>query len=215
MALNKNQIIHLYRKRAANYDWSANLYYLIGLREFKYRKLAAQLLRLKPGDTVVEIACGTGLNFPFLVKLVGPEGKVIGVDLTDKMLEQAKARVTKNNWTNVELVHMDAYRYSFPDKVNGIISTFAITLIPEYEEIIRRGAEALGPDGCMVIADLRKPDRWPLWFVKLMVCITRPFGTSLDIAERKPWLAMENNFGNIRHLNRFGGFVFITTGKKM
>lgn len=215
MALNKNQIIHLYRKRAANYDWSANLYYLIGLREFKYRELAAQQLRLKPGDTVVEIACGTGLNFPFLVKAVGPEGKVIGVDLTDKMLAQAKTRVTKNKWTNVELVHMDASMYSFPDKVNGIISTFAITLIPEYEEIIRRGAEALGPEGRMVIVDLRKPDRWPLWIVKLMVWITRPFGTSLDIAERKPWLAMENNFGNTRHLKKFGGFVFITTGQKV
>lgn len=215
MALSKNQIIQLYRKRAANYDWSANLYYFIGFREFKYRKLAIHQLRLKSGDTVVEIGCGTGLNFPFLVRAVGPEGKVIGVDLTDKMLAKARVRVTKNNWTNVELIHTDASAYSFPDKVNAIISTFAITLIPEYEEIIRRGAKALGSKGRMVIVDLRKPDRWPLWIVNLMVWITQPFGTSLDITERKPWLAMENNFGEIHHLKRFGGFVFITTGQKM
>jgi len=63
MALNKYQIIQLYRKRAANYDWSANLYYLIGFREFKYRKMAIQQLQLQVGDTVVEIGCGTGLNF--------------------------------------------------------------------------------------------------------------------------------------------------------
>jgi len=215
MALNKNEIIQLYRKRAANYDWSANLYYLIGFREFKYRKLAVQQLQLHPGNTVVEIGCGTGLNFPLIAGAVGSEGKVIGVDLTDKMLAMARARATKNNWTNVELIHMDATEYLFPDNVNGIISTFAITLIPEYEEIIRRGAEALAPQGRMVITDLRKPDRWPLWIVKLMVSITRPFGTSLDIAERKPWLAMEQSFGNTRHLKRFGGFVFIATGQKM
>ena len=58
MALNKNQIVALYRKRAANYDLSANLYYLIGFREFKYRKLAVQKLQLKQGSTVVEIGCG-------------------------------------------------------------------------------------------------------------------------------------------------------------
>jgi demethylmenaquinone methyltransferase/2-methoxy-6-polyprenyl-1,4-benzoquinol methylase len=214
MALSKNQIIDLYQKRANNYNWSANLYYLIGFREYKYRKLAVRQLQLKPGDTVLEIGCGTGLNLSLLIGAVGPTGRVIGVDLTDKMLAQAQARVAKNNWTNVELVHMDASKYPFPDKVNGIISTFAITLIPEYEEIIRRGAAALGSDGRMVIVDLRKPDRWPLWIVNLMVWITRPFGTSLDIAERKPWLAMEKIFENTSHAIRFGGFVFITTGRK-
>jgi len=147
MALNKNQIIQLYRKRAAHYDWSANLYYLIGFREFKYHKMAIQQLQLQPGDTAVEIGCGTGLNFPLLVRAVGPEGKVIGVDFTDKMLAQDRACVVKNNWTNVEFVQSDASAYPFSDKVNGIISTFAITLIPEYEEIIRRGSEALALQG--------------------------------------------------------------------
>jgi len=214
MALNKNQIIQLYRKRAINYDWSANLYYLIGFREFKYRKLAIQQLQLHPGDTVVEIGCGTGLNFPLLAGAVGSEGRVIGVDLTDKMLAMARARVTKNNLTNVELVHMDATEYSFPDRVNGIISTFAITLIPGYEEIVRRGAEALAPQGRMVIADLRKPDRWPMWVVNFMVWITRPFGTSLDITRRKPWEAMQTYLANTSFTKLYGGFTYISAGEK-
>ena len=214
MALNKNQIIQLYRKRAANCDLSANFYYLIGFREFKYRKLAVQQLQLQPGDTVVEIGCGTGLNFPLLVRAVGPEGKVIGVDLTDKMLAMAQARVAKNNWTNVDLVQSDATQYAFPDNINGIISTFAITLIPGYEEIIQRGAEALAPQGHMVIADLRKPDRWPMWIVNFMVWITRPFGTSLDITLRKPWEAMETYLANTRFTKLYGGFTYISAGEK-
>ena len=214
MALNKNQIIQLYRKRAAHYDWSANLYYLIGLREFKYRKLAVQQLRLKPGDTVVEIGCGTGLNIPLLVSAVGPEGKVIGVDLTDKMLAEAKARVIKNDWSNVDLVQSDATQYAFPDNINGIISTFAITLIPGYEEIIQRGSEALAPQGHMVIADLRKPDRWPMWIVNFMVWITRPFGTSLDITRRKPWKAMQMRLTNTSFTKLYGGFTYISAGEK-
>ena len=55
MALTKDQLKHLYRKRAANYDFSANLYYLIGFREESYRKSAVSALGLERGDTVVEI----------------------------------------------------------------------------------------------------------------------------------------------------------------
>lgn len=63
MALNKDQIKELYVRRARNYNFTANLYYLIGFREYYYRKQAVKELNLKPGDTVVEIGCGTGLNF--------------------------------------------------------------------------------------------------------------------------------------------------------
>jgi demethylmenaquinone methyltransferase/2-methoxy-6-polyprenyl-1,4-benzoquinol methylase len=67
MALSKNQIRDLYRDRAANYDLSVNLYYLAGIRVAKYRNRAVSTLRLKPGDTVVDIGCGTGLNFSYLL----------------------------------------------------------------------------------------------------------------------------------------------------
>jgi len=98
--------------------------------------------------------------------------------------------------------------------VNGIISTFAITLIPEYKEIIRRGSEALAPQVRMVIADLRKPDRWPLWIVNFMVRITRPFGASLDITRRKPWEAMQTYLANNGFTELYGGFTYISAGEK-
>ena len=60
MALDKISVARLYQKRAENYDISANLYYLIGIREFAYRKMAVDALKLGRGDTVVEIGCGTG-----------------------------------------------------------------------------------------------------------------------------------------------------------
>ncbi len=93
MGLSAHAIVDIYRKRAKHYDVSANLYYLIGFREYAYRRKAVAALKLQPGDTVVEIGCGTGLNFPLLQQAVGPEGRLIGVDLTDSMLEQARQRV--------------------------------------------------------------------------------------------------------------------------
>jgi ubiquinone/menaquinone biosynthesis C-methylase UbiE len=63
MILNKEEILQLYRKRASGYDITANLYYLVGFREQAYRKKAVKAFNLYEDDTVVEIGCGTGLNF--------------------------------------------------------------------------------------------------------------------------------------------------------
>lgn len=70
----RSHIIKTYRKRAENYDFTANLYYLFGYREWAYRRLAVDALHLQSGDTVVELACGTGLNFPLYQQAVSPQG---------------------------------------------------------------------------------------------------------------------------------------------
>jgi demethylmenaquinone methyltransferase/2-methoxy-6-polyprenyl-1,4-benzoquinol methylase len=100
MALDKRSIALLYRRRAKLYDFSANAYYLLGFREFAYRKIGVKALNLKKGDTVVEIGCGTGLNFGLLRNEVGPNGKIIGVDMTPEMLQEAEKRIKRNSWQN-------------------------------------------------------------------------------------------------------------------
>lgn len=212
MALNKKQIKRLYRKRALNYDFTANLYYLIGFREQKYRHESVAMLNLKQGDTVLEIGCGTGLNFPILFKEIGNDGKVIGIDLTDKMLEQARNRVRKNKWDNFELINIDASEYVFEGEVNAVISTFALTMIPEYEKIIRNISRALEPGSRFVICDFKKPEKYPDWVIDLGVFITKPFGVSLDLADRKPWKNMEKYFSKVEVKEIFNGFAYIAVG---
>lgn len=214
MALTRDQIRDLYRKRSDNYDLSANLYYLIGFRESKYRKMAVSDLRLRAGDTVVEIGCGTGLNFKHLLGSIGSTGRLIGVDLTDAMLEKARERAERNGWKNVELVQSDAAIYPFPADVDAVISTFALTLVPEYEAVIERASSALSQQGRFVILDLKKPDKWPLWLVRLGVLITKPFGVSLDLMERKPWQALRKYFSNASMKELYGGFAYIAVGEK-
>lgn len=214
MALNKDALRELYRTRAASYDLSANLYYVIGFREAKYRRMAAAALQLKPGDTAVEIGCGTGLNFSYVLQAIGPTGRLVGVDLTDAMLVKAESRRQRHEWANVQLVASDAAAFVFPSKVNGIFSTFALTLVPEYERIIERASQALVAGGRLVVLDLKRPERWPLWIVKLGVAITKPFGVSLDIAERRPWDAMARYFQDVEVTQLYGGFAYIAVGRK-
>lgn len=215
MALGKADLIDIYRKRASRYDRSTRLYRLIGFGEWTYRQRAVRHLGLRPGDTVVEIGCGTGLNFPLLQDAVGDAGRVVGVDMTDAMLAEARERVVSEGWSNVELIRSDAAAYAFPDAVDGILSTFALTLIPEYDSVIHAGSRALREGGRWVVADLKLPAGGSqLVLLPLLLPLFRPFGVTLDLERRRPWESLR------RHLTRSGmeehyfGFVYVAWAEK-
>jgi demethylmenaquinone methyltransferase/2-methoxy-6-polyprenyl-1,4-benzoquinol methylase len=213
MILGKDAIVQLYRKRAGSYDLAADLYYLLGYRLRAYRRDAVAALQLKPGDTVIDLCCGTGLNFPLLQRYVGPDGHIIGVDITDAMLAQAHDRVQRNQWDNVTLIQQDVALYDFPENVDGIISVLALTLVDEYDEVIRKAAGALARDGHFVLLDLKESSRMPLWLLKLAVWFTRPFGVRLELRHRHPWESMETYLDHVQMQERYLGFSYIATGK--
>lgn len=215
MAYSLQALVDIYRKRAQFYDISANLYYLIGYRELAYHRQAVSSLNLQPGDTVVEIGCGTGLNFSLLQQAVGLTGRVIGIDLTDAMLEQAQRRVLAHGWSNVDLVQVDAAKYKFPKNIGGILSTFAITLSPEYDRIIQCGAKALATGKRCAILDLKQPDNAPRWLVRLGVNITKPFGVTLDQSNRHPWDSIRKYLSNTIYKEYYFGFTYLAVGEAL
>src|SRR5262249_37291959 len=151
------------RKKAKHYDITSRLYPAPCYPQRAQRLRAVQALGLRPGDTVVDIACGTGLNFPLLEEAIGPYGRIVGVDLTDAMLARARVRMETNGWTNISLVHTDAVDFKFPAEVDGILSTYALTQVPESAEVVAHGAEALSGGGRWVVLDLKVPDMTPRW----------------------------------------------------
>src|ERR1700761_6492928 len=104
----REHLIQTYRKKAKHYDLTSRLYPAPGYPQRTQRLRAVQALGLRPGDTVIDMACGTGLNFPLLQRAVGPGGRIVGVDLTDAMLARAEERIKENSWGNVSLVQADA-----------------------------------------------------------------------------------------------------------
>ncbi len=124
MSISNIDIEAAYQRNARNYDLAVKLFYpLIGLHIAEYRRRAVEHLNLKPGDTVVDIGCGTGLCFPLLMNRIGPNGHLIGVDISSEMLSHANKKVEYAGWTNVQLIHSDIAKYEFPDGINGAIST--------------------------------------------------------------------------------------------
>jgi demethylmenaquinone methyltransferase/2-methoxy-6-polyprenyl-1,4-benzoquinol methylase len=147
---------------------------------------------------------------------VGASGRIIGVDLTDAMLAEASARVASHGWSNVELVRSDAALYDFPPELNGILSTFALTLAPGFDEAIRKGSEALLPGERFVVLDFKKPSgRFMMKAAPLLAkLLTGPFGGAIEMASRKPWESLKKHLNLVQFTNLYFGGAYIATGEK-
>jgi ubiquinone/menaquinone biosynthesis C-methylase UbiE len=214
MTLTTSAMRDLYRRRAARYDWSVKLFRLCGLDIERYRQEAVAALELRPGDRVVELGCGTGLNFASLQQRIGPQGKIIGVDLTDAMLDVARARVAREHWSNVQLVQANVADWNIPDGVSAVVSTLALTLLPEYDSIIQRASHALRAGGRVAVLDLKQPARWPMWLVRLAAWLNKPFGVSLEIAERHPWESIRHYLTETEFREYYFGALYLCVGRK-
>lgn len=213
----RHRVIRTYRKRARHYDVTAKLYYLLGYPQRSQRHRALQALQLTPGATVVEIGCGTGLNFPLFERTIGPDGRIVGVDITDAMLVHAQRRVDAHGWKNVSLVQADALEVEFPAKVDAIVSTYALSLVPECAEVIARGCEALSPGGRWAVLDTKLPENAPRWAAGLAVAALRPFAVTEEWRARRPWeairAAMSANLVDFSWTELFFGFAFLAAGR--
>jgi ubiquinone/menaquinone biosynthesis C-methylase UbiE len=214
----QQRLIEIYRRKAKHYDVTSRLYPVPGYPHRSQRVRAIQALRLRPGDTVVDVACGTGLNFAAIEQAIGPDGRIIGVDLTDAMLAQARDRIATNGWSNVSLVQSDAAAFDFPAEVDAILSTYAMSHVPESGEVIARGAAALSPGGRWVVVDLKVPDDVPRWLAQLGVALGRPFGSIEEWIARRPWeavrAAMQDTLSDPSWTELFFGTAFLAAGSR-
>jgi len=102
----------MYRWRAFSYDLQLAPYEFI-------RRHAVERLQLQPGQSVLDLGCGTGMSLELLQQAVGPEGRVIGVDESPEMIALARSRVSRAGWTNVELICAAVEDAPLPDAADA------------------------------------------------------------------------------------------------
>ena len=214
----REHLIKTYRKKAKHYDITSRLYPMPGYPQRAQRLRAVQALGLRPGDTVVDLACGTGLNFSLLEGVIGPDGRIVGVDLTDAMLAQAQHRIETNGWSNISLVQADAAEFEFPTGIDAILSTYALSQVPECGDVIAHGAAALSPGGRWAVLDLKVPDNAPRWLAQLGIGLVRPFASIEEWIVRRPWEAIRaaqwDALADVSWTELFCGTAFLAAGSR-
>ena len=132
------------------------------------RKTAIEYLDLQPGDTVLDIGCGPGVNFAFLRDAVGPDGRVVGVDYSPAMVERAERRIADHGWENVTVCRADATTADL-EACDAALATLSMSVLPDIERGARNVRGALAPDGRFVVFDVRPVPSGPLRLLNPLV----------------------------------------------
>jgi len=145
------------------YNWIAPIYDLFGiLMESKARQRAIDMAAIKNGEKILEVAFGTGLNFVEILKR-NPQGWVNGIDVSMKMLERARKRISKTGQDNYALYLGDCRHLPFEDGTFDILMTqYLLDILPveDFTPILLQFRRVLKDGGRIVLVNMTKGERW-------------------------------------------------------
>lgn len=174
------------------------------------RVSAINLLALREGDRVLDIGCGTGLNFPHLRQRIGRSGHIVGVDASDSMLAQARRKIHPGE--NVDLVRGDAgmlenlvYQWTF----DAVIVTYALSIIPEWRAAWAGARARARPGGRIAVVDLALPQG--LGRVLEPAARFACFTGGVDLS-RQPWTLAQDQLEDVAVESHRWGHVVVAVG---
>ena len=189
------------------YGWNAPIYDVTRWVVMRHRRAAAAALGLGPGDRVLDIGCGTGLNFRHLRRFVGRAGRIVGVDYSDAMLRRAIRR----REPGTDLIRAEASSLRLAARFDGVLFAYSLTMIPDWRGALRRACDHLVEGGRLVILDFgrREPG-----FSPMRRGFERYLSANHVHPERDLAGEVERNLGKVEALRPTGAFITLLRGSR-
>jgi phosphatidylethanolamine/phosphatidyl-N-methylethanolamine N-methyltransferase len=172
-AVENDFVAGVYEKLASVYDFT------FGPTLHPGRMHAIQKMKIRPGDRVLEVGVGTGIN----ASLYPRDCSVVGIDLSSSMLEKARERVWRKGIRNVRLMEMDAADMKFADGGFDIVyAPYLISVVPDPVGVAREMRRVCKPGGRIIFLNhFRSPNRTLAWIERAISPFTVHIGFKSDL----------------------------------
>jgi ubiquinone/menaquinone biosynthesis C-methylase UbiE len=200
---NRSTALRQYRSRARIYDLELLLFEPI-------RHHAIELLRLKNGDRVLDVGCGTGLSLFALESLVGVDGSIVGIEQSPEMLERARARAAENGWKNITFINASVEDAAIPDQADAALFNFTHDIM-RTPAALANVVSHLKPGARIVAAGLK----WaPVRTMPLNLFVWNAALRSTSTLEglAHPWSHLEAVLQGLEVEQMLGGTVYVASG---
>jgi SAM-dependent methyltransferase len=197
-------VLPAYTSRAADYDTDTAAYQ-------RYRRRLVEALPLRPGETVLDVGCGSGLCLPMLVAKVGPEGAVIGFDEAPDMIAIAEAKAARNGWSNVTLLTCSAedVRLDRPADAALFSAVHDVLMSPAALDNI---FAQLRPGAWVVAGGGKWAPGWNVPVNALVATLHSPYVRDLAGFDR-PWRLLEHYVGGLDVTELALGAGYLAVGR--
>ncbi|MFC0458502.1 class I SAM-dependent methyltransferase [Arthrobacter liuii] len=185
------------------------------------RDRGIEALGPRPGEQVLDVGCGTGLNFALLRGRIGPAGTIIGIDRSAQMLEQARRRAARAGWKNVILIQADAV-FLDPAAIRSTIqgqggspesdaalATYSLSLMPEWRRAWTNLKALLKAEARVAVVDMKVPEGWARLLTPLAWAACALGGADITA---HPWQAVEEDCTNVLRSSARAGHLQIRAG---
>jgi ubiquinone/menaquinone biosynthesis C-methylase UbiE len=201
---------HTNHKALEQYRDRANVYDLELAAFEPIRRSAIAQLNLAPGDTVIDVGCGTGLSFTHLQQAIGPLGHIIGIEQCPEMLNRARTRVTQNGWTNVTLLNASAEDAAIPCAAHAALFHFTHDILRN-PAAISNVLRNLKPGAHVVATGLQWASPWA-WPTNGFVLLAALRSVTCMEGLSQPWSLLAEQVGEMEVRSTLFGGVYIACG---
>lgn len=180
----------------------------------RWRRRAVQHLQLKPGDCVIDAGCGSGSNFTFLVDAVGPNGRVLGIEIDPFMTAKARELVLVKGWKNVSVITASAQDAVLENQYDALLM-FAVQEILNSEQALNALFTGLRDKARVVTFGAKLSDTFPGRLANpLFRRLSRTWLPPEAPIGARPWEHLEARLDDLKVEIQAGGIFYLVHGTK-